>query len=66
MTGPYAAGERGNRIRAGGRGVDVYLGRFDEAFTRVEAWRQVTRNDKADFFPDVWIDGNGQPAGPQD
>ena len=65
MTGPYAVGGGGNKIRAGGQGVEVYVGRFSPDHTAVEAWIQVTANDAADFYPDVWIDPAADvPASP--
>ena len=56
MTGPYAVGGGDNKIRGGGHGVEVHVGRFSPDHTRVEAWIQVTANDAPDFYPDVWID----------
>ena len=56
MTGPYAVGGNDNKIRDGGHGVEVHIGRFSPDHTRVEAWVQVTTNDAPDFYPDVWID----------
>ena len=56
MTGPYAVGGADNKIRGGGHGVEVHVGRFSPDHTRVEAWIQVTANDAPDFYPDVWID----------
>jgi hypothetical protein len=51
MTGPY--------INKGGiwysRGIEVYVGRFNADFTAIESWWQVTNNDRADYFPDVWL-----------
>ena len=71
MTGPYSVGSRENKIRGGGQGVEVYLGRFTDDFTAVEHWTQVTHNGRADFYPDAWIDpagrsptAGGQRAGP--
>ncbi len=55
MTGPYKQGSGDNRIRGGGPEVEVHLGRFDERFGSIERWVRVTRNNRADFFPDVWI-----------
>ncbi|MEI6536369.1 MAG: LamG-like jellyroll fold domain-containing protein, partial [Verrucomicrobiaceae bacterium] len=51
MTGPY-----GRQIKRGGTGVEIYLGRFEPEFHAIEKWVQVTRNDRGDFFPDVWIE----------
>lgn len=56
MTGPYKGGEGANRIGAGGRAVEIYLGRFSPGYDDVEQWVRITRNDKADFFPDVWVE----------
>ena len=56
MTGPYAVGDASNKIRGGGSRVEVYLGRFSEGFRTIEAWTHVTRNTRADFYPDAWID----------
>ena len=56
MTGPYRSGEGDNRIRAGGRGVEIYLGRFSPDLRSVEAWVAVTHNECGDFYPDAWIE----------
>ena len=55
LTGPYSVGTRVNKIRAGGRQVEVHVGILNEMLTSVESWRQVTQNDAADFYPDAWI-----------
>ncbi|MFH1242750.1 MAG: hypothetical protein V1689_10375, partial [Pseudomonadota bacterium] len=55
MTGPYKMGEGPNRIGAGGREVEIYLGRFDANYREIETWWRVTNNDRGDFFPDVWF-----------
>ncbi len=55
LTGPYSVGTRVNKIRAGGRQVEVHIGILNESMTAVESWRQVTDNDAADFYPDAWI-----------
>lgn len=57
MTGPYEKGEGGNKIGGGGEKVEVYIGRFDERAETVEQWIQVTNNGRADFYPDMWIEG---------
>jgi hypothetical protein len=56
MTGPYAVGSGENRIRGGGEGVEVYVGRFSPALTSIERWARLTQNNRADFYPDVWVD----------
>ncbi len=60
ITGPYLKGEGGNRIGGGGEKVEIFLGRFDERVEKVEAWLKVTENSRADFYPEVWIDGGGK------
>ncbi|MXY26098.1 MAG: hypothetical protein F4Y45_16470 [Acidobacteria bacterium] len=62
LTGPYSVGTRVNKIRAGGRQVEVHVGILNESMTAVESWRQVTENDAADFYPDAWIAPGGLPA----
>lgn len=58
ITGPYViGGERDNKVRSGGRQVEVYLGRFNASFSAVGAWARVTRNNAGEMYPDVWIDG---------
>jgi hypothetical protein len=64
MTGPYTVGGGGNKIRGGGQGVEIHLGRFSADHREVEAWTQITRNDGADFYPDVWIDPAVSVPGP--
>ncbi|MBI2437404.1 MAG: hypothetical protein HYV36_01125 [Lentisphaerae bacterium] len=58
MTGPYKEGEGDNRIRAGGAGVEIHIGRFSHDFQKIEQWVQLTHNTNADFSPDVWIAGS--------
>ena len=55
MTGPYKIGSGANRIAGGGREVEIYIGRFNADFSAMESWWQATRNDRGDFFPDVWV-----------
>ena len=62
MTGPYTAGTRANKIRAGGQQVEIYVGRFADDFASVEQWVTVTDNGFADFYPDAWIDPSGRAA----
>lgn len=62
VTGPYRAGTGGNRIRGGGAGVEIFVGRFDGGLRSIE-WAQATRNDRADFFPDLWVEPDDGPPG---
>ena len=55
ITGPYNQGGP-NQSRTGGKQTEVYLGRFSEDFSHVEAWLRVTNNSGGDADPDVWID----------
>ncbi|SDP47168.1 LamG domain-containing protein [Desulforhopalus singaporensis] len=57
LTGPYEKGEGGNRVGGGGENVEVYVGRFDEKVQSVEDWLQLTHNGRADFYPEMWIEG---------
>jgi hypothetical protein len=59
MTGPYMEGEGGNKITGGGQKVEVYIGRFSSDLKKVEQWFQLTHNDRADFYPDVWLASGG-------
>lgn len=60
MTGPYMIRQGGNNIRGGGDGVEVYAGRFNPAYTEIEAWFRVTSNQRADFYPDMWVEKTAQ------
>ncbi|MCL2669803.1 MAG: hypothetical protein FWE89_03870 [Syntrophaceae bacterium] len=55
MTGPYKVGSGGNRIEAGGREVEIYVGRFNADLTNIEFWWKITDNDRGDFYPDIWV-----------
>ncbi len=55
MTGPYEKGEGGNRIGGGGEKVEIYVGKFDNKIKRIEQWLKLSNNNKADFYPDLWI-----------
>ncbi|MFW2367805.1 MAG: LamG-like jellyroll fold domain-containing protein [Desulforhopalus sp.] len=57
ITGPYEKGENQNRIMGGGEKVEIMIGRFDKQARKVEAWLKVTDNKRADFYPDLWIEG---------
>lgn len=57
MTGPYKEGEGGNKIRGGGKKVELYFGKLANDLKTVSSWYQLTSNDLADFYPDLWIEG---------
>lgn len=62
ITGPYIhEGLHGNKVRGGGRQVEVYLGRFSADYSMVAAWARVTSNEAGDAYPDVWVD-SGRPV----
>ncbi len=54
VTGPYMAGSGASRIAFGGPRVEVYVGRFSDDRRAIVGWVQVTHNDVADYYPDVW------------
>ena len=54
MTGPYDQGGA-NQVRSGGNQSEVWMGRFREDYSAIEAWARVTRNGQADSYPDVWV-----------
>lgn len=56
VTGPYTVGTESNKIRGGGTGVEIFLGRFSRDLRSVESWVRATHNAKGDFYPDVWVD----------
>jgi hypothetical protein len=60
IAGPYNQGGE-NQARTGGPQTEVYLGRFSEDFSSVEAWARVTSNAGGDSYPDVWIDVDRSP-----
>lgn len=60
MTGPYVEGEGGNKISGGGGKVEIYLGKFSADLKSVDNWFQVTHNNRADFYPDVWLASGSQ------
>jgi hypothetical protein len=70
MTGPYDAGRKdecpnhncGNLLGKGGKSAEVYIGKFNNAYAAIEKWVRVTKNDKGDFYPDVWIDPGLAPS----
>ena len=57
QTGPYRVQGPVNLISGGGPQVEIFVSRFSPDFQRVEATWQVTRNQRGDFYPDVWISG---------
>ena len=68
LSGPYNLGGP-NQARAGGPQVEIWLGRFSEDFSRIEAWSPITSNGGGDSLPDAWIDTEQsqyatRPAGP--
>jgi hypothetical protein len=60
MSGPYNRGGA-NQVRSGGAQTEVWLGRFSEDFSRIEAWTKATSNSGGDSYPDVWIDTSKSP-----
>jgi hypothetical protein len=60
MSGPYNQGGA-NQVRSGGAQTEVWLGRFSEDFSRIEAWARATNNSGGDSYPDVWMDVDRSP-----
>jgi hypothetical protein len=57
LSGPYREGTGSNRIQNGGPGVEIFVGRFAADYSSLESWQQVTGNNYADFYPDLWLGG---------
>jgi hypothetical protein len=55
LSGPYNQGGA-NQVRSGGAQTEVWLGRFSDDYSRIEAWARATSNGGGDSYPDVWID----------
>lgn len=55
LSGPYNQGGA-NQVRSGGAQTEVWLGRFSDDFSRIEAWMRATNNSGGDSYPEVWID----------
>jgi hypothetical protein len=62
LTGPYKLKGPINEITGGGPEVEIYIAKFTEQFDSIERWIQVTNNQRADFYPDVWIAGGQRTA----
>jgi hypothetical protein len=60
ISGPYNQGGA-NQVRSGGAQTEIWLGRFSEDFSRIEAWTRVTSNSGGDSYPDVWMDRERSP-----
>lgn len=54
-TGPYMIRSGGNNIRGGGDNIEIFLGTFSEDFRTIASWTPLTRNQRGDFFPDLWV-----------
>lgn len=55
VSGPYKGGEGENRINEGGEDVEIFIGKFDEKLTGVEAWTRITKDRFLDVYPDLWV-----------
>lgn len=60
MSGPYDQGGA-NQVRSGGTQAEIWIGRFNEDFTAIDAWARATNNTGGDSYPDVWIDRERSP-----
>ena len=55
ISGPYKEGIGFTRVRNGGPGVEIYLGKLSPDYKKIESWCRVTADEYADFYPDAWI-----------
>ena len=69
MNGPYRMGSGGGAIRSGGSDVEIFIGKWNDAFDGFDSWLQLTNSDRANFLSDIWIasgfrqyDATGQEA----
>jgi hypothetical protein len=60
MSGPYDQGGA-NQVRSGGAQSEIWIGRFNDDYTTIEAWARVTSNARGDAYPDVWMDRTSSP-----
>jgi hypothetical protein len=60
ISGPYNQGGA-NQVRSGGAQTEIWLGRFSDDYSRIEAWTKATSNSGGDSYPDVWIDTARSP-----
>lgn len=56
-TGPYNTEGGRLSVRGGAQHVEVWVGRFDERLSSIEAWARVTENEVGDYAPDLWVAG---------
>lgn len=56
LTGPHDTDALGKKVKGAGKSVEVWVGRFSEDFSVVEAWARVTDNQAGDYFPDLWVE----------
>ncbi|MCP4847757.1 MAG: hypothetical protein GY899_07420 [Verrucomicrobiaceae bacterium] len=57
VSGPYI-----NDKKKGADRIEIYLGRFAADMSKVEQWYQVSENDRADLYADVWIEGGDEAS----
>jgi hypothetical protein len=62
VTGPYIARTGGSAVRSGGTQVEVFLVILNRDLTGIERWHRVSHNDRADFYPDAWMETGGEVA----
>jgi hypothetical protein len=56
LSGPFQIQGPVNLISGGGAEIEINIGRFSADYHSIEAWYQLTHNQFADFYPDVWIE----------
>ncbi len=59
ITGPYVKEKNssGSVINKGGGSAQIIVGKFSPAADKVEAWLQITGDDKGESYPDMWVEG---------
>jgi hypothetical protein len=60
LTGPYRVKKGHDAIHGGGPGINIFLGKFNESYSKIESWYEATTADNADFFPDLWVAGGDE------
>jgi hypothetical protein len=62
MTGPHRNAKQADGSTQGlPQHIELYFGRFNETFTAMEGWAQVTSDMANCFWPDAWIESSDAP-----
>ena len=55
MTGPWQ-NLASSRMTTAYANIELYVGRFNETYTKIDGWVQVTSDTGPEFWPDVWVE----------